>query len=790
MSDFTSFRRRSRSQVQPLQGLAAMADAAAAMRDAVFGARDLPNEVAGRLRAAQVSSTLRMTPFMMAANIISIVVVLLVFWDTGYDDFLAIWGVGFALFIAVAMRQWWASYGMPPPARVSRRAVRRVVMSCAIPALFWGMAPVMLFDSASAAGQLLISSLVLGTLSAGAFGLATVAGAAFLYTGIIAAAGLVGLAMGGHAIFLTIGILLMIYLLITWFAIGWFAHLFNAATLHAMEIESQKELVGLLLHDFQENASDWLWEIDAEGRVTMISPRLLDLTGLPEDQVIGQSFVHVLGKQADEASLSRTCEVFGARKAFASVEVPVSVNGRNYWWSLTGKPIFDSKGDFAGYRGVGSNITAEKLAHQQMVHVAHHDALTDLPNRILFQERLERARREREDYALLYIDLDHFKTVNDTLGHAAGDAILVEVAQRLIALKPDDALICRLGGDEFALVWPRAQDEFSVEALARAIVGQLSQPFQHRGQPVHLGASIGAVLAPRDGADPADLLRRADLALYAAKSDGRGRARFFAQKLEDDMVARRALEEDLRAAVATKGLSLAFQPIVDLKTGEISGAEALLRWTHPVRGNVPPSLFVPIAEETGLIVEIGEWVLRRACEEAKDWPAHMTVAVNVSAAQMAGHRLPLAIAETLFDTGLDGKRLEIEITESMLADTESAERLIAHLRAFGIRLSLDDFGTGYSSLAYLRKFPFDKIKIDQSFVREAVRRPDCAAIVGAVASLARELGMSTVAEGIETTAELAIVRAAGCPRGQGYHFGRPMPPEQFRDLVVPGQRAA
>ena len=454
------------------------------------------------------------------------------------------------------------------------------------------------------------------------------------------------------------------------------------------------------------------------------------------------------------------------------------------WWSLSGKPTLDGRGGFNGFRGVGSDITADKHAQAKMVHMAHHDALTGLPNRVTLAQRLEERLGSGEEIALLLLDLDDFKSINDTLGHLAGDAILVEVARRLVEIVPRGHLVTRLGGDEFAVLLVLNGSGDQAERVGRSLVGAMARPFAIEDTQRYVGCSVGIARAPSDATTPTDLFRRADLALYAAKANGRGVHRFFEPAIEAAARDRRMLEDELRAAVEHGGLELWFQPIVDLASETIVGAEALMRWRHPERGMIPPTRFIPIAEETGLIVPMGEWALRAAALAAATWPGHMSVAVNVSTVQMTSPRLAAAVVAALEHARLLPSRLEVEVTESVLADQTAALAMFTHLKALGVKLSLDDFGTGYSSLGYLRAFPFDKLKIDKSFVREAVGRPDCVAIVNAVATRARDLVLVTVAEGIETEAELAIARAEGCSRGQGYHFGRPMPADAFLALVT------
>ncbi len=433
------------------------------------------------------------------------------------------------------------------------------------------------------------------------------------------------------------------------------------------------------------------------------------------------------------------------------------------------------------------DVTEQRRAHSHIEHQARHDPLTGLPHRAALVEELQRqlARGARGgEAALLCLDLDRFKPVNDSLGHAAGDEVLRVVAARLRQCVRQSDLVARLGGDEFAVVQAGVDQPVASTALARRIVAALAQPIDIDGHPVHIGSSIGIAVAPFDGADPDRLLRSADLALYRAKEDGRGTFRYFEPEMDARVQARRGLEADLRRALDAGEFELAYQPQVALDGRRVSGVEALLRWRHPARGGVSPADFIPLAEETGLIVPIGRWVLQRACADACAWPADVRVAVNVSAVQLRRGSLLQDVEAALADSGLPPQRLEIEITESaMLHDTQGVIGTLAALRALGVQVAMDDFGTGYSSLSYLRSFPFDRIKIDRSFVADAAHDPEALSIIRAVTGLGRSLRMATTVEGVETAEQLRIVSAEGCSEVQGYLFSKPRPAAEVPGLI-------
>ncbi len=422
--------------------------------------------------------------------------------------------------------------------------------------------------------------------------------------------------------------------------------------------------------------------------------------------------------------------------------------------------------------------------------LAERDALTGLANRKALRdrlvERLASAARTGQATAVLYVDLDRFKAVNDTLGHPLGDALLRKVAERFKSALRDGDVVARLGGDEFAVIQSDAPQPAGATALATRLVDLIGRAYAIDGHILHIGASVGVAIAPNDGYEPDVLLKNADLALYRAKAEGRGCHRFFEPGMDERMQARRSMEIDLRRALALKQLELVYQPQFDLASNVIIGFEALIRWHHPTRGVVPPGEFIPLAEEIGVISAIGEWVLRTACKQAAAWPMPVSVAVNLSPVQFRSGKLLETVISALAQSQLPVKRLELEITEGALLDnTDEVLNVLNRLRELGVAVSMDDFGTGYSSLGYLLKFPFDKIKIDQRFIRDIDAQADRQAIFRAVTSLASTLRMKTIAEGVETEAELACIRAAGCDEVQGYLTGRPMPAGAAMALLEP-----
>jgi len=436
------------------------------------------------------------------------------------------------------------------------------------------------------------------------------------------------------------------------------------------------------------------------------------------------------------------------------------------------------------------DITERHRAEARIAHMARHDVLTGLPNRAVLRERLDQAIKGTRDgdrqFAVHVLDLDRFKEINDTLGHPVGDALLKVVAERLRTCVRETDTLARLGGDELCIIQSVADASSEPAALANRVIEQLGKPFDLDDHHVTVGVSVGIAIMPADGTDPDQLMRSADLALYRAKSEGRGMYRFFEPEMDARMQTRRTLERDLRNALAGSEFELYYQPLLNLERNEICGLEALLRWNHPTRGQVLPSEFIPLAEETGLIVPIGEWVLRRACMQAAEWPAHIGLAVNLSPAQFKCPTLVQSVVAAVAASGVSPRRLELEITETvMLQDADGAFSTLRQLRDLGVRIALDDFGTGYSSLSNLRKFPFDKIKIDRSFVRDLSHaNVDALAVVRSMAQLGASLGMATTAEGVETGEQLDQLRAEGCTEIQGYYISRPKPASEIAELLL------
>jgi diguanylate cyclase (GGDEF)-like protein/PAS domain S-box-containing protein len=447
-----------------------------------------------------------------------------------------------------------------------------------------------------------------------------------------------------------------------------------------------------------------------------------------------------------------------------------------------------------GWVETHQDVTEQKQVEAQISHMAHHDALTNLPNRLLFREHMKRDLQivqNGENLAVICLDLDGFKSVNDTLGHSVGDVLLRAVTTRLLKCLGDRDTVARLGGDEFAVLQTAVGDRDEAAGLAQLLINAVAEPYDLDGHEVTIGTSAGIALAPGDGTEPDELLKKADMALYQAKHDGRGVFRFFKPEMDASLRARHGLERDLSRALTHGQFELFYQPVINIQSTRVTSCEALLRWHHPTRGIVMPGEFIGLAEETGLIVPLGEWVLRQACKEASTWPDDIKIAVNLSAIQFRRRNLVEVVVGALASSGLAANRLELEVTESvLLIENDRAFATLHQLRDLGVRIAVDDFGTGYSSFSYLRKYPFDKIKIDRSFIMQSAQGNECAAIIKAIAGVGNSLGMMTTAEGVETEEQLHLVRAEGCTEVQGYLFSRPRPASEMLNFIAKSSSAA
>jgi diguanylate cyclase (GGDEF)-like protein/PAS domain S-box-containing protein len=532
------------------------------------------------------------------------------------------------------------------------------------------------------------------------------------------------------------------------------------------------------------------WSTDADGRITYISPSA-EAALCGSESARGRSLPELFLRPDGEGE--RTLPFVFARKGrFDRLLARSERDGKIRWWSISGEPK-QAGGQFAGFLGHCQDVTSERLSAQESSHLALHDPLTGLLNRRHMSQLLDKTLAsfslQQRSCAIMLIDLDRFKQVNDTLGHAAGDALLKQVAERMVRVIGEKERVSRLGGDEFQIMLPDHDDRGTLGDIATSLITSISQPYTIEGSRCLIGASVGVAVSPYDGEGAEELVRNADLALYAAKGGGRGRFRFFTTDLLKAAEDRRLLEEDLHDALERGEFTVFYQPVVRAATNTVGGAEALIRWEHPEHGSISPSRFIPIAEESSLIKMIGEWVLRTACEQAASWPGDLRVAVNVSPVQFADEGFPAIVAQALASSGLDPNRLELEITEGVfLQEGVTTDLRFRALKGLGVRLALDDFGTGYSSFGYLKTAPFDKIKIDQSFVRGATAAQSRnQALIAAIVAMAKALGMDTTAEGVESFDQFDLMKSLDVTLVQGYIYSRPISNEQFVNGLADGE---
>lgn len=570
---------------------------------------------------------------------------------------------------------------------------------------------------------------------------------------------------------------------------------FVKARLAEAAVAEKEAVVSLLLREFEENEADWLWEVDPARRLRSVSPRFAFALGRAQSDIEGKPLLEMVAGQNWASgqfppSLHQLAERLKNRENFSNMLVQVSILGEERWWELSGTPMRDEQGRFTGFRGVGSDVTEQRKSSEKIAYLARYDTLTQLPNRLQVTEALGEALRYASQWrtrcALLMVDLDRFKAVNDSLGHMTGDKLLAQVSARLQSLMGENQLCGRLGGDEFAIVIRDASQTDIVHDLARRVIDRLSEPYQVDHHTLYVGASVGSAQGPRDGSSVEEMMRNADLALYRAKDMGGGEHCRFEPVLHASAEERRQLEVALRKALGREEMVLHYQPVVDARSESVVSFEALVRWNSEEHGFVSPGKFIPLAEDTRLIVPIGRWVMRRACEEARHWPEHIKVNVNVSPEQLLEPGFHDEVVQALAASGLRPERLEVEVTESIfLRDASVARNALEKVMALGCSVALDDFGTGYSSLGYLRKLKFSTIKVDRTFVQGAAQgSAESLAIINAVVAMAKSLRMTTTAEGVETSEEAELIRNLGCDKIQGFYFGRPMTAADARSLFV------
>ncbi|HEX6784759.1 MAG TPA: EAL domain-containing protein [Sphingomicrobium sp.] len=741
-----------------------------------------PESESSPLRDVQLISRAQLAPFFATANIIAALIMSAALWGGPTDVWLIPWVAVVAAVNLTAMHIT-RTQSITCVGRSGRRVPQWFLVGEAVlRAITFLSLPLYSFAFLNPGGQVVTASVMAGLGVAG-LGLVVVpqCAMAWMVSFTVAVAG--ALLLGRHSvpsqhmlsIVFTLGVSITGVMTVARWA-------FHQLKMNA-DVGTQSESAALLLQEYEQRGVGWLWSVDGENRVTYISARMSTMLGKPASQLLGHSFPALLGGHAELG------KVLLEKQPFNALEMELTTPRGSRWISMTGDPVIDTAGRFEGFRGVGSDITEIRQTQERLTHLANVDVLSGLPNRgrvrQLLGEALRGATSGNVPCAIMFLDLDGFKPVNDTFGHPKGDAVLRAVAKRLVDEVAANGTVGRMGGDEFAIVINDAQSRKKVEQLADRIIQTIKEPYMIDQTEIRIGVSIGCAFGPIDGATVDDLILKADLALYQAKDSGRGVARYFSSELQSEQEDRVRLEGDLRSAVASKQFHLVFQPLINARTQKLVGFEALIRWNHPQRGFVPPSVFIPVAEETGLMPAIGEFVIDEACRAAASWPEPITVALNISPKQIILPALPNIVSEALARHKVPGNRIELEVTEGVfLGDNGSTLDVLKRLRTLGVGIALDDFGTGYSSIGYLNKAVFHKLKIDGSFVREAGSRPENVAIIQSIVQLAKSFRMSVTAEGVETAEDFERMRDLGCDTIQGYLFGKPLAYERANQMVL------
>src|SRR4051794_24478717 len=734
------------------------------------------------LRDVQLISRAQLAPFFAAANMVAALMMAANLWNIASLALLTPWvlAVGGINFAAMRLA---GHQSIPCVGRAGRRVpMWMMIGEVALRAAVWLSLPLYLFPSLDPGAQVITASIMAG-LGIGALGLVVVPPCATAWMVCFTLGVCASLVLARHSVPFRHVLSIVFNLGVAIFGVMTVARwAFHQLETNA-DVGSQSESASLLLQEYEQRGVGWLWQVDSENRVSYISSRMSALLGKPANQVLGHSLPALLGGHSE---LGR---MLLEKKPFNALEMELKTPRGSRWISIAGDPIVDTAGRFEGFRGVGSDITEIRQTQERLTHLANVDVLSGLPNRgrvrQLLGEALRAATTGNVPCAIMFLDLDGFKPVNDTFGHPRGDAVLRAVAKRLVDEVGAEGDVGRMGGDEFAIVVADAQSRQAVEKLADRIIASIKEPYLIDQTEIRIGVSIGCAFGPIDGATVDDLILKADLALYQAKDAGRGCARYFSSELQSEQEDRVRLEADLRSAIASKHSHLVFQPLINAKTQKLIGFEALIRWNHPQRGFVPPNVFIPVAEESGLMTAIGEWVIDEACRAAATWPDPITVALNISPKQIVQPNLPNLVSEALARHRLAGNRIELEVTEGVfLGDSGSTLDVLKRLRALGVGIALDDFGTGYSSIGYLNKAVFHKLKIDGSFVREAGSRPENVAIIQSIVQLAKSFRMSVTAEGVETAEDFERMRDLGCDTIQGYLFGKPLAYERANQMVL------
>lgn len=770
----------------------------------------------GYFRAEQIHSIIALAPLSIGSNLVNILVILYLFYENPIS-WLYAWGACVFVLMALGLRSWFKQHQGHAPVTASKRALNKALHHAAIVGLLWGLLPLITLGYATPLQTEIILLVVVGMMCASSFALSTIPVAAFCFVLLIGSETILALLIFQPVHFKLLILLLAIYAYVVCAAVLVQSKNFGARLMAEAASNQQQQLTSLLLHDFENHTSDCLWELNQQGFLQNPSPKLAKLFGRDLQSLNSVPFLELFSIHDGDSQLESTLAVdalrehFAQKKSFRHLSVPLVINQVQHWWQLTAKPLMDTQGNLLGWRGVGTDITKDKDSTREMNRLVNVDSLTGLANRHQFKTRLgfqdESQNPADAFYVLLLLNIDNFKLLNEGMGHAFGDKVLQMVASRLKQQIRQQDLLARLSGDEFALISWGEDATKRADVIAQRLLDCFSTPFEVEGVSLQIGCSVGITISPLHCDSSDTLLKHADMALYAAKSAGKNTFRFYESGMAAAAQKRMSLLNDIRQLLEqnpdTRMLmhkvennfdwsrdmqlpqfAIYLQPQIHLQTKQIIGFEALMRWNHPEKGMIPPMEFIPLAEESNMIVALGAWMLIESCKLAANWPQPWRIAVNVSATQFSHGSLIPIVKRALELSQLAPSRLELEITESLLIqDKNTAKTTLQELRNLGVRIALDDFGTGYSSLAYLRNFPLNQLKIDRSFVSAIATDKGSLAIISTIIQLADALSLETIAEGIETAKEMHLLIACGCEDGQGFHFAKPMPANQVPDFV-------
>jgi len=753
---------------------------------------DLGEATAAKLRAHQIATLISLTPIMMLANVLNVFAIYYFIGgnpDTGYLGF---WVLGICTLAILGFFHWYTARNRQPVTKTSKKGLYKAARGAAVLGIMWGIFPAMLYPGADHSTKMVIIAVTTGMLGGGTVSLYIVPPAMFAWIAAMSVGSLFSLIASGQPEDASMIVLFLIYSISMLVAGRSMAKRFANSIVVGLELQDKSETVGLLLKDFAENARDWLWEMDADGVLIRGQQEFKENLGIPITTFDPADHPRSREGAALNAADIRSFECIWAKyltqQSFHDVTIVANMPGGNRWVNVSGKPLFDQNGSFAGFRGVASNVTEAKIAEERIAHMAHNDSLTGLLNRASFSYELDTQLKkpDREGgWAVMYLDLDGFKGVNDKYGHAIGDQLLIAVAARVKNTFRRRDVVARIGGDEFAILCKSAGNCATLSSLAEKLIGHISTVFDLGDIKVKIGVSIGIAIPGASATNGFALLNNADLALYRAKAEQKGSYRFYQLEMDKQEKHKRGLERDLRDAMRQGELSIYYQPVVKSEDAKVAGFEALIRWYHPIRGQILPSVFIPMAENIGIIDDIGAWVLEQACAEATNWSEEIFLAVNLSPRQFSSGHVISTVEYALNKSGLSPERLELEITESVFIEKpDNVLEILSHLKDMGIAIAMDDFGTGYSSLSYLLKFPFEKLKIDRSLVTSVDSDQNAQNILDTITRLGAVMSLQITAEGIETTEQSEILKSLNCTFLQGYLFGKPMPASKLPAFLL------